>query len=47
MYRQIVFAAKADKPPTSYSQAVKAPGLVFVSGTAPHEPAEGLVPIRH
>ena len=41
MARQIVFSAKAAKPPATYSQAVKAAGLVFVSGTAPHDPATG------
>jgi len=41
MARQIVFSAKAAKPPATYSQAVKAAGLVFVSGTAPTDPATG------
>ena len=41
MTRQIVFSAKAAKPPATYSQAVKAAGLVFVSGTAPTDPATG------
>jgi 2-iminobutanoate/2-iminopropanoate deaminase len=36
--RQIVFTSKAAKPPPTYSQAVKAAGLVFVSGTAPVDP---------
>jgi 2-iminobutanoate/2-iminopropanoate deaminase len=39
--RQIVFTSKAAKPPPTYSQAVKAAGLVFVSGTAPTDPATG------
>jgi 2-iminobutanoate/2-iminopropanoate deaminase len=39
MARQIVFTSKAAKPPATYSQAVKAAGLVFVSGTSPHDPA--------
>jgi 2-iminobutanoate/2-iminopropanoate deaminase len=43
MPRQIVFTANAAKPPASYSQAVKAAGLVFVSGTAPHDPASGQI----
>ena len=43
MPRQIVFTDKAAKPPASYSQAVKAAGLVFVSGTSPHDPATGLI----
>ncbi|MEO8778454.1 MAG: RidA family protein, partial [Rhodanobacter sp.] len=30
-------------PPSTYSQAVKAAGLVFVSGTAPQDPATGAV----
>ncbi len=41
MARQIVFTQKAAKPPPTYSQAVKAAGLVFVSGTAPTDPAAG------
>lgn len=41
MSREIVFTAKAAKPPAAYSQAVKAAGLVFVSGTAPTDPATG------
>jgi 2-iminobutanoate/2-iminopropanoate deaminase len=43
MGRQIVFTAKAAKPAATYSQAVKAAGLVFVSGTAPHDPATGAI----
>jgi 2-iminobutanoate/2-iminopropanoate deaminase len=41
MARQIIFTARAAKPPPTYSQAVKAAGLVFVSGTAPTDPATG------
>jgi 2-iminobutanoate/2-iminopropanoate deaminase len=43
MARHIVFSTKAAKPPATYSQAVKAAGLVFVSGTAPHDPATGAI----
>lgn len=43
MARQIVFSSKAAKPPPTYSQAVKAAGLVFVSGTAPTDPATGSI----
>jgi len=43
MSRQIVFTANAAKPPATYSQAVKAAGLVFVSGTAPHDPVTGTI----
>jgi len=43
MARQIVFTPKAAKPPPAYSQAVKAAGLVFVSGTAPNDPATGAI----
>src|SRR5262245_51886559 len=43
MPRQIVFTPNAAKPPASYSQAVKAAGLVFVSGTAPHDPSTGAI----
>lgn len=41
MARNIVYTTKAGKPPATYSQAVKAAGLVFVSGTAPVDPATG------
>jgi 2-iminobutanoate/2-iminopropanoate deaminase len=41
MARQIVFSSKAARPPPTYSQAVKAAGLVFVSGTAPTDPKTG------
>ena len=41
MARQVVFTSRAAKPPPVYSQAVKAAGLVFVSGTAPTDPATG------
>src|ERR1041384_5216740 len=41
MARQIVFAERAAKPPPTMSQAVKAAGLIFVSGTAPVDPATG------
>ena len=41
MSRQIIFTSKAAKPPATYSQAVKAAGLIFVSGTAPHDPQTG------
>jgi 2-iminobutanoate/2-iminopropanoate deaminase len=41
MPRDIVFTPNAAKPAATYSQAVKAGGLVFVSGTAPADPATG------
>lgn len=43
MARQIVFTSKAAKPPATYSQATKAAGLVFVSGTAPADPITGAI----
>lgn len=43
MTKEIVFTNKAPKPPASYSQAVKAGGLVFVSGQAPLDPVTGEV----
>jgi len=43
MSRQIVSTPNAAKPPATYSQAVRAAGLVFVSGTAPSDPATGLI----
>ena len=41
MPRLIVRTADAPNPPPVYSQAVIAAGLVFVSGTAPVDPATG------
>ena len=41
MSRKIVFTDKAAKPPAAYSQAVKAAGLIFVSGTSPADPVTG------
>jgi 2-iminobutanoate/2-iminopropanoate deaminase len=41
MPRDIVYTPNAAKPPPTYSQAVKAAGLVFVSGTAPADPQTG------
>jgi 2-iminobutanoate/2-iminopropanoate deaminase len=41
MSRKIVFTSKAAKPPATYSQAVRAAGLIFVSGTAPQDPESG------
>ena len=43
MAREIVFTPNAAKPPAAYSQAVKAAGLVFVSGTAPTDPVTGQI----
>ncbi len=43
MARQIIFTPRAPKPPPAYSQAVKAVGLVFVSGTAPTDPDTGAI----
>jgi len=39
--RRIISTSKAAKPPPTYSQAVKAAGLVFVSGTSPADPETG------
>jgi 2-iminobutanoate/2-iminopropanoate deaminase len=41
MARQVVHTPKAAKAPATYSQAIKAAGLVFVSGTSPADPATG------
>jgi 2-iminobutanoate/2-iminopropanoate deaminase len=43
MPRRIVYTPNAAKPPATYSQAVKAAGLVFVSGTAPNDPTTGQI----
>src|SRR5215475_13931707 len=41
MARDIIFTKDAAKPPSTYSQAVRAGGLIFVSGTAPADPETG------
>jgi 2-iminobutanoate/2-iminopropanoate deaminase len=41
MPREIVYTDQAARTPAVYSQAVKAAGLVFVSGTAPRDAATG------
>ena len=43
MTRNIVFSPRAARPPATYSQAVKAAGLVFVSGTAPTDVVTGAI----
>jgi 2-iminobutanoate/2-iminopropanoate deaminase len=43
MTRSIVYTTEAAAPPPTYSQAVKAAGLVFISGTAPHDPTTGAI----
>jgi len=43
MPRQIIRTADAPPSPATYSQAVKAAGLVFVSGTGPFELGTGAV----
>ena len=43
MARDIVFTSKAAMPPATYSQAVKAAGLVFISGTGPIDPTTGTI----
>lgn len=43
MARDIIRTPNAPAPPPTYSQAVRAAGLVFVSGTAPHDPVTGKI----
>ena len=43
MSREIVFTPNAPTPPALFSQAVKAAGLIFVSGTGPYDPASGTI----
>lgn len=43
MPREIIRTNNAPAPPAAYSQAVKANGLVFVSGTGPFDPVTGKV----
>ena len=43
MPKQIIHTDNAPKAPAAYSQAVKAAGLVFVSGQGPFDPTTGTV----
>src|SRR5580698_11121485 len=43
MPRHIIQTPNAPAPPPTYSQAVRAAGLVFVSGTGPQDPATGKI----
>ena len=43
MPREIICTPDAPAPPPTYSQAVKAAGLIFVSGTGPYDPKSGAV----
>jgi 2-iminobutanoate/2-iminopropanoate deaminase len=43
MSRDIIRTADAPPPPPTYSQAVRAAGLVFVSGTGPFDPMSGKI----
>lgn len=43
MTREIILSPEAPAPPAAYSQAVRAAGLIFVSGTGPIDPATGKV----
>jgi 2-iminobutanoate/2-iminopropanoate deaminase len=43
MARDVIRTPNAPSPPATYSQAVRAAGLVFVSGTGPHDPVTGKI----
>jgi 2-iminobutanoate/2-iminopropanoate deaminase len=43
MARDIIHTPNAPSPPPTYSQAVRAAGLVFVSGTGPQDPVTGKI----
>src|ERR1700689_4724005 len=43
MAKDIIRTANAPAPPPTYSQAVRAAGLVFVSGTGPYDPVTGKI----
>ena len=43
MARDIVKTSNAPASPPTYSQAVRAGGFVFVSGTGPHDPVTGKI----
>ena len=44
MSRTIIATSNAPAAPPAYSQAVRAAGLIFVSGTAPIDPVTGSYP---
>jgi len=46
MPRDIVRTTQAPSSPATYSQAVRAGGLVFVSGTSPADPRTGKIEAR-
>ena len=43
MARDVIYTPNAPAPPPTYSQAVRAAGLVFVSGTGPQDPVTGKI----
>lgn len=43
MAREIIRTPNAPSPPPAYSQAIRAAGLVFVSGMGPHHPVSGRI----
>lgn len=43
MAREIIRTHNAPAAPPTYSQAVRAAGLIFVSGTGPQDPATGKI----
>jgi len=43
MAREVILTPNAPTPPSTYSQAIRAAGLVFVSGTGPHDPISGKI----
>jgi 2-iminobutanoate/2-iminopropanoate deaminase len=43
MAREVIRTPNAPTPPSTYSQAIRAAGLVFVSGTGPHDPISGKI----
>jgi 2-iminobutanoate/2-iminopropanoate deaminase len=43
MARDIIRTTAAPTPPPTYSQAVRAAGLIFVSGTGPQDPTTGKI----
>ena len=43
MAREVIRTDKAPAPPAYFSQAVKAAGLIFVSGQGPFDPITGMV----
>ena len=43
MAKEVIHTDQAPRPPATYSQAVRAAGLIFVAGQGPYDPKTGVV----